>query len=885
MNDVATAAEPAVIKPISELFRADCVAFWAATYNLDLALFNEYLLRRLGEPPLNAVVLCDQRCLDDSLAAIPIERLDILGPVNRRWLLRGVRVGAGRFHPKSYLAVTSRTAKLFVGSGNLKTSGIDSGREVFNSFVSGTPVGDAAIATWWSWMRRLIAAVDDTRLAERFADLEGRLPQSKRLATVADSPLWHNLDTPFLDQFCNAVGSGQIDELIVTAPFYDEKGEALRQLVDRLDPKVVRLYISGSTSVDGAQLASRLKATGAEVQTLAYLPDRFTHAKLVGVTSGERGWLMSGSANLSHRALTLAAGPGNVELVVFTPLQADVVRATFVPPDVTAELRALSALGELTYGDTDSDEVAPPPVRIVRATLIGDSRVQVATDPVPQADWHLADHENSQPLVVEGATASTAGPLVGPRVHLVALDGTVLSNSIVVDDPVALARILLAGEATGSGRPTELTAADLDTPLGAALLHVHRTMFMDVNERASTPGAGGLRTDEAAAGDDEENLWARLEQETLGLDPRAGNYTRLLARGGAGAGVAEPIVELLEAMHARVPSDPGTPGGRPRSLLELLAHHEGGRGGHQWSTTARVRVRARNVLRRWAAAQTDPRLVWVDPLAPLGNLTIIAAVFATLWRQQAEPDALIELDEDDLDELWARWFRPFVGTGRNDGWLDRADVQSERLAEVIAGDFSENVTALCWLAIRPGGHHRERIIAWQPALRAAFERGIIGDSATVAEYLSSVIGYAVTTDQVAEDLLGILEFIDDPLWCEQIADALDLDKVELDTLNAGQAASVRLKVNGVTDPLFDPRVPQLIVAVRQYRAVDAVAVYSQDPNHAWRLVAATGEPAAYLADLESDPLDSVPLEAGVIEELAAAQGVIANLFRSQSEVA
>src|SRR5256885_11386083 len=65
-----------------------------------------------------------------------------------------------------------------------------------------------------------------------------------------------------------------------------------------------------------------------------------------------------------------------------------------------------------------------------------------------------------------------------------------------------------------------------------------------------------------------------------------------------------------------------------RSLLELISHPQPteGRGGHPWTPSARIRVRARNVLRRWAAAQTDPRLVWVDPLAPLGNLKTIAAV-------------------------------------------------------------------------------------------------------------------------------------------------------------------------------------------------------------------------------------------------------------------
>jgi hypothetical protein len=70
-------------------------------------LFNEYLLRRLGDPPLNVVILADRRCVDETLAAIPPERLDLVGPVNRRWLLRPFQLGTGRFHPKSYLVVAT----------------------------------------------------------------------------------------------------------------------------------------------------------------------------------------------------------------------------------------------------------------------------------------------------------------------------------------------------------------------------------------------------------------------------------------------------------------------------------------------------------------------------------------------------------------------------------------------------------------------------------------------------------------------------------------------------------------------------------------------------------------------------------------------------------
>ena len=133
MTETEPATVPSYIQPIADLFRPGCTALWATTFNMELELFNEYLLGRLGDPPLNAVVICDQDRLDRALDAIPPERLTLLNPTNRRYLLRGVRLGSGRFHPKSYLAVAGRSALLLVGSGNLSSHGIDLGREVFTA--------------------------------------------------------------------------------------------------------------------------------------------------------------------------------------------------------------------------------------------------------------------------------------------------------------------------------------------------------------------------------------------------------------------------------------------------------------------------------------------------------------------------------------------------------------------------------------------------------------------------------------------------------------------------------------------------------------------------------------------------------------------------------
>jgi hypothetical protein len=89
------------VQPVSEVFTGNVSALWATTYNVDLGLFNEFLLPRLGEPPLNVVVLADHRRLATSLERLPPERTDALAAVNRRWLLRGLRPGGQAFHPKT----------------------------------------------------------------------------------------------------------------------------------------------------------------------------------------------------------------------------------------------------------------------------------------------------------------------------------------------------------------------------------------------------------------------------------------------------------------------------------------------------------------------------------------------------------------------------------------------------------------------------------------------------------------------------------------------------------------------------------------------------------------------------------------------------------------
>lgn len=884
-----TGSEAATVQPVAELFTGAASALWATTYNMDLALFNEFLLGRLGDPPLNIAVLADHRRIAAGLERIPAERADTLAAVNRRWLLRAVRTG-GAFHPKSYLAVAGSRATLLVGSGNLSAAGLDDGREVFTTFRSGTPAGDTAIAAWQAWMRRLVSYVGDTTLAERFQDLESRIPLPPAVAPAVPPPLLHNLDTPIADQLAMAVAeaSAQVEELWLAAPFYDADAAAVGALLDVLEPGRVRLFVTGSTSVNGDRLAERLTASGARVTVAGYDPDRFVHAKLVGIIAGRWAWLLSGSANLSRAALTLTpAAHGNIELAVLAPLDVSELRAAFVPPGMTTAERSLSSLTSLTFRADPEPET--PAVRLVTAAALADGRIEIVTDPLPAGDgWLLDDLTRQQPLTASGdGRAVTAGPLPGRLVQIIDADDQVLSNRVVVDDPAALAAALTAGSARpGADRPPELVSGDLDTPLGQALVWLHRNLVMDVSERATT-GAAGARTAEADD-DTDDDLWDRLEREQLARDPRASTYERMWRRGGHGG--SEPIIEFLEALRARTPAEPDL---HRRSLLARLLDHPGDEVGdaddtpaRRWKTSTRIRVRARNVLRRWAAAQTDPRLMWVDPLAPTGNFAMIAATLAHLRLERSRHPEQVELTGDDLDDLWQRWIQPFAGTGKGDGWLDQLDDTARTLARDRLPDWlPEAAAALCWLAIRPGTGHRERVVAFQPILAAALTHGLLDPTDMTARFLSAVTGHAISSDQVDSQILTALDYIDDALWCARTADELGLDELKLKAPPGAAAVQVRLDVHGIPDPLLDARVPRLVLAARRYRRSRGVSIFGSDTG--WRLAFVTDQTIAYITGIGAAIAESaMPLTDGLLEPLAAAGGVLADLFPAgQEEVA
>jgi hypothetical protein len=752
-------------------------ACWATTFTFEPAFFEAFLVRRLGDPPFNVVVLGDAGGLAETWGAIgPHDAWRVPG-LNNRYLTRGIDVPGGAFHAKTMLLGNDKRGTLLVGSGNVGLSGLEHGNEVYTRLdLDAEPT---AFAAWRDWTGDIVARLDDPIVRSRWADLLLRLPWLGPIEP-GPTPFVTNRVTPLLDQLMSGLAT-PVDELHLTAPFFDHGLLAIGRLIERAQPRQLTVYLGRDASVDGAGLASLLRASTGESRVLAYAAadgrgPTYVHAKVIAVVSGGYARLLAGSANLSRPALMALpwTGSGNVEAGVIRDLPA-------------ADARALIAGGnQLILTDLGDDQVrsfvlatmAPGvsyPVRLISATRGADGLIRIVTDGAIPEPLFLTDGRASVALVNFAASAPL-GPTDGSQlVWLVTANEEPQSNRVPVDDQLALESILNVQQTTGDERPRELDPLDIRHPLGRILFDLHLRAVFDIDDTPASRRLDATKTAEAVD-PDADAFWGRFFQEELGRDPRTTRY-----RGLGGGQVGDDLFldefgALLLQMLARAPAL-----GQLR-LLDgtIVSREDAERDGVPWTEARRIRARAFNVLARWATAVADPRVRWFGDFAAVSHYEALLGALAQIWPQaRAERDEDRWLTADQLMRLFAVLHGAFVRTERSVGFVAGAsdDERGEIIERLSAHGAPPIAAALAYDAMRTA--KPATYFEWQPFLVPALAWGVIEADDRTVEFLQEGLGLRATLDDVERVLHRAADYIDDDRWCSQVADSLGFDRLAL----------------------------------------------------------------------------------------------------------
>ena len=334
------------------------------TYGADLEFYEQHLLPLLARSR-NRVIFSDgrqtARRLTDTNNRVQLRQ------VNRTYVIAPVQADTAA-HAKLIMLLSEDSGLLAVGSGNLSMSGYASQGECFSSYRWSQD--DQGQLGEFLAARDFIDQVCEKRLVDSF--VQARVRQAWRdapwlygKAQDSGSRLRHNLDRALLDQFAEAVNGRTVDELVVHAPFYDHRCEALAELIQRTSPARLQVLVQEHrTSVDRQRLEAVLDAAPGLIDVRsAEAPDTgtFLHAKFLIARSGGMAICLQGSPNISSSALLGAYPNGNIEvanLLVGERTAFDhLLNSLVVSPD-SVDITQLDL--SLTNDGDDDEHEAPP---------------------------------------------------------------------------------------------------------------------------------------------------------------------------------------------------------------------------------------------------------------------------------------------------------------------------------------------------------------------------------------------------------------------------------------------------------------------------------------------------------------------------------------------
>jgi hypothetical protein len=295
--------------------------------DVDLGYFEQAVLGPLEATGARVTVVGDALAADPGPGSAP-------GAGTRYVHGLAAPSAGGAFHARVVVVAGRERALVVIGSGDLTPGGWGLNEESWTVATADREACPELVADVADWLRSLDRLCGLTPLAasgiSRTATLLEELAIEAELVDTGHR-LVHSSGRPIADQ----LPAGAVDSLLLYAPSHDERTAAAAELIAKLRPARATLAVQsgGRTVIQPATLRRVIAAAGIPVAVVEDTGERYRHATLIEATRPDRSrWALTGSPDLSPRALLTAAGNGgNIEVGVVSRPAASLFTATAGP--------------------------------------------------------------------------------------------------------------------------------------------------------------------------------------------------------------------------------------------------------------------------------------------------------------------------------------------------------------------------------------------------------------------------------------------------------------------------------------------------------------------------------------------------------------------------
>jgi hypothetical protein len=279
--------------------------------NVDLGYFEQTVLGAAVATGARVTVVADARASDPGPRPASGSAVTLSAGTRYVHGLAAPDAG-GAFHAKVMVVAGRDRALVAIGSGDLSPGGWGLNKESWTVATANREACPELVADAADWLRSLDGLCALAPLAAGGISRTAALLEELAIeADIVDTGhrLVHTSTKPIADQLPH----GEVDHLLLYAPFHDERTAAVQDLIARLRPARVTLAVQsgGRTVIQPSALHRVIAAAGIPVQIVEDTGERYRHGTIVEAVrpDGSR-WALTGSPGLSVRALLTPAGKG-----------------------------------------------------------------------------------------------------------------------------------------------------------------------------------------------------------------------------------------------------------------------------------------------------------------------------------------------------------------------------------------------------------------------------------------------------------------------------------------------------------------------------------------------------------------------------------------------